>query len=158
MASNELRNNNPPKHRLHVVPAAYLIMRQNRKILLSKRANTGYMDGYYSLPAGHLDGAETPEQAAVREGLEETGVIIDAKSLIFAHVRYRVAKESDYERVDFFFNCPEWDGEIKNMEPEKCDGLEWFDESDLPDNIVPDVAEVLSAIVGSVSYTTSNFN
>ena len=33
-----------------------------------------YSEGHYDLPKGHLEGEETPEQAAVRETREETGL------------------------------------------------------------------------------------
>ena len=36
-----------PKERFKVVPAVYLIIKNDNKILLSLRENTGYMDGYY---------------------------------------------------------------------------------------------------------------
>lgn len=35
------------KHTL--IPASYLILKQGNKILLSRRENTGYEDGNYSL-------------------------------------------------------------------------------------------------------------
>jgi bis(5'-nucleosidyl)-tetraphosphatase len=33
-----------------------------------------YSEGHHDLPKGHLEGSETPEQAAVRETREETGL------------------------------------------------------------------------------------
>lgn len=40
------------KERFKVCCAVYMIVRQDNKILFLKRQNTGYMDGYYALPAG----------------------------------------------------------------------------------------------------------
>ena len=54
-----------------VEPAVYLLIRQDSKILMIRRFNTGYCDGMYSLPAGHLDGAETVKAAAIREACGE---------------------------------------------------------------------------------------
>jgi hypothetical protein len=40
---------------------------EGRKLLLSKRLNTGFKDGLFGLPGGHLNPGESPIAAAVRE-------------------------------------------------------------------------------------------
>jgi 8-oxo-dGTP diphosphatase len=113
---------------------------RGEEILLSRRVQTGYMDGYYSVPAGHLDGNEPVRQAAVRETFEEIGLHIDPSSLAFAGVFHR--REGD-ERVDFFFHVREWAGEPFNAEPSKCDELRWVDAGALPENTVPYVRRAI---------------
>jgi mutator protein MutT len=110
------------------------------QILLSRRYRTGYMDGYYSVPAGHLDGNETIRMAAVREAQEEIGIRIDPADITFAGVFHR--HEGD-ERVDFFVRVKEWTGEPVNAEPEKCDELRWTDVKDLPENTIPYVRQAI---------------
>lgn len=39
-----------------IVSTVYLILIRNNEILLLRRYNTGFHDGEYSLPAGHLNG------------------------------------------------------------------------------------------------------
>jgi 8-oxo-dGTP diphosphatase len=112
----------------------HMFFLRGNEILLIRRYHTGYMDGYYSLPAGHLDGNEPVRQAAVREAHEEIGVGIDPVDIHFAGVFHR--SEGD-ERVDFFLHVPRWAGEPVNAEPEKCDELRWADISDLPGNTIP---------------------
>lgn len=90
------------RQRFTLVLAAYLIIRQDDKVLLIRRANTGYYDGMYALPAGHVDGNEPAHRAAIREAKEEVGVTIHEEDLRFVHVMHRVAEEGDHERVDFF--------------------------------------------------------
>jgi len=60
--------------------AVFVILRNEAgEILLEQRANTGYLDGYWDLPSGHVEYAESIHQTAVREVLEE-GVVNEAKS------------------------------------------------------------------------------
>lgn len=48
-----------------------LIINKNDEILLLKRKNTGYYDGGYSLPAGHVEDGEFASIAIVKEMKEE---------------------------------------------------------------------------------------
>ena len=104
------------------------------QILLLRRNQTGYMDGHYSVPAGHLDGKETVRMAGIREAREEIGVQIDPADMVFAGVFHR---HEDDERVDFFIQVQKWSGKPVNAEPGKCDELRWADLEDLPENTIP---------------------
>ena len=53
--------------------AVYLIPIKGNKVLLSRRYQTGWMDGKYSLIAGHIDGNESVFTAIIREASEEDG-------------------------------------------------------------------------------------
>ncbi len=64
------------KERYKFICAVYLILIKENKVLLLKRANTGYEDGNYSLVAGHMDGNETIKQAMIREATEEAGIVM----------------------------------------------------------------------------------
>jgi 8-oxo-dGTP pyrophosphatase MutT (NUDIX family) len=120
--------------------AVHLFLIQDGKVLLSRRCNTGYEDGNYSVPAGHLDGGEEVKAAAIREAAEEIGILLMPEDLEVVGVMHR---RSDDERIDFFLTARNWSGEIVNREPEKCDDLSWFDFDQLPSNIVPYVARAL---------------
>ena len=63
------------------VGAVYLLLVQDAKILLLKRANTSYYDGWYMTPAGHMDGHELATEAMIREGYEELGITIRPEQL-----------------------------------------------------------------------------
>ncbi len=110
------------------------------KILLSRRFNTGYRDGEYSVPAGHLDGNETVRAAAQREAAEEVGVEIQSDDILFSSVMHR--NEGD-ERVDFFVLVRAWQGEPSNQEPDKCDELRWVEVGSLPANMIPYVRRAI---------------
>lgn len=118
----------------------HLLFFRGNQILLLRRFNTGYADGQYSIPAGHLDGGETVIAAAAREALEEIGVRIEAQDIQFSSVMHR--RDGD-ERVDFFVTIRRWDGEPANAEPEKCDELLWVNRNDLPSNTIPYIRQAL---------------
>ncbi len=46
------------KDRFKLIPAVFLLLIKNNRILLSQRYQTGYRDGFYSVPGGHLEGRE----------------------------------------------------------------------------------------------------
>ncbi len=116
----------------------HLLFFRGDQILLLRRFNTGYADGQYSVPAGHLDGDETVMAAAAREAAEETGLRLDIEELAFSSVIHRMEEE---ERIDFFVHVRRWQGEPINNEPEKCDELRWEKMDELPDNLIPYVRQ-----------------
>lgn len=118
----------------------HLLFFRENQILLLRRFNTGYADGQYSVPAGHLDGGETVMAAAVREAEEETGLHLDVNHIVFSSVMHRMEEE---ERVDFFVHVRRWHAEPVNTEPDKCDELRWVNVNDLPENTVPYVRQAI---------------
>ena len=118
----------------------HLFFFRENQVLLMRRLNTGFADGQYSVPAGHLDGDETVIAAAAREALEEVGVRIEPTALCNSRVMHR--RDGD-ERVDFFVHFQKWDGEIVNAEPQKCDDIRWVNMDELPDNTIPYIRRAL---------------
>lgn len=118
----------------------HLLFFRDNQVLLLRRFNTGYADGQYSVPAGHLDGGETVIAAAAREGLEETGLQLEAGDIAFSSVVHR--RDGD-ERVDFFVHILRWNGEPANTEPDKCDELRWVPVDDLPEDVIPYVKQAI---------------
>jgi 8-oxo-dGTP diphosphatase len=130
----------PASSRFTAVVAVHLFLIRDDEILLLRRCNTGYADGQYSVIAGHLDGGEELTTAMIREAREEAGIQIGPADLQPAGVMHRL--EGD-ERIDFFFTCSAWSGDVQNLEPEKCDDLRWVRFDDLPDNVVPYVRRAI---------------
>lgn len=135
--------------------AAYLILIKDNTILLSRRCNTGWMDGKYSLIAGHLDGNESITLSMIREAREEAGIKITQENLIPATVLHR--KSPDQEYVDFFFVIKEWQGEPVIKEPDKCDNLQWFPINALPENTLPHIREALNNYRNKISFSESGW-
>jgi len=140
----------------------HLFFFHDNKILLLRRFNTGFEDGNYSVPAGHLDGNETVRMAAVREALEETGVRIDKHDIDFATIMHRKSDDTllpssgtdagTGERVDFFVRINDWQGEPFNAEPEKCDELRWYDLDALPESTIPYVRRAIRNSLDAIPF------
>lgn len=126
--------------------ASYLVLRKDTKILFARRCNTGFQDGNYQVPAGHIDAGELPSEALIREVKEEIGIIIDPQSVKFAHTSFRPMMDDTGDRVDYFFLVDSWKGEVKNCEPTKCDDLLWATIEEMPKNTTPHVRIALEAI------------
>ncbi|WP_245548743.1 NUDIX hydrolase [Nocardia exalbida] len=103
------------------------------RYLFGRRADTGYEDGSWHLPSGHLESGESVVDALVREAAEEIGVVIAPKDVQFAHVMHN---SSSGGRAAFFFLVRTWAGTPTNQEPDKCDALEWFSPAELPDRMI----------------------
>jgi 8-oxo-dGTP diphosphatase len=141
-----------PKERFKCVIAVFLMLEREGKLFLMRRANTGYMDGLYGLPAGHHDGGEFLKEAMAREAKEELDILINPADLEFIHLVHRPFA-NDADRLDVYFRCKTWEGEPKNLEPEKCDDMGWFSLKDLPKNLIPKESEVWATIAKNGLYT-----
>jgi 8-oxo-dGTP diphosphatase len=113
---------------------------RDRHVLLLRRFNTGYEDGNYSVPAGHLDGNETVIQAAIREAREEVGIELSPAEASMVGTMHR---KSGDERIDSFVVASSWSGEPANCEPDECDDLSWAALDVLPSNPNPYVRRAL---------------
>ncbi len=142
------------KKRDYNVPASYLVLLKDNKVLLLRRFNTGYEDGNYSMIAGHVDGGENFTQCIIRETEEEAGIVVKSEDLKVVHVMHRHSGIVDeVERVDVFFVAEKWSGDVVNKELHKCDDLSWFDLDGLPKNVIPFVRQAIEAVRDNVFYS-----
>ena len=141
------------KHRFKITPAVYLILEKNKKILMARRFNTGWEDGNYSLPSGHLDGNEKAKDAMCREAKEEVGIDIEPRGLEIVHIMHRRTGDIGNERIDIYFKAEKWQGEPKNIEKDKCDDVNWFQLNRLPKNIVLPTKEAIKYYTIGTTYS-----
>ncbi len=133
--------------------AAFVLLRRHGKIAFVLRSNTGWMDGYYGLPAGKVEVNERAMAAAVREAREEVGVDIKETDLGIAHVCHRRSDDDTLMWIDVLFEASTWDGEPTNAEPEVHGELAWFDPDNPPENTVPAVRFYLQQIKSGNTYS-----
>lgn len=135
--------------------AVYLILKEENKILLLRRFNTGWMDGMYTLPAGHVDGNETIEAAMCREAKEEVNLDILPEDLEILHMMHRKA---DFEYFDFFLKAKKYSGSVKNNEEDKCDEINWFSIDSLPEKTLPYIKEAFKQIDKGKKFSNFGLN
>ncbi len=98
-------------------------------LLLGLRTGAHGQDTW-CFPGGHLEFGETPEECAIRETREETGLILsDVKRGPWVDDFF---EEADAHYITLFMSgrCERGEAEVK--EPDKCRMWKWFDHMDLP--------------------------
>lgn len=106
-----------------------VIIVKNGKVLLLKRINS-HWDSTWSFPGGHLEFWESWEECAKREIKEETN--LELKNIKFAWVTNDVftLENKHYNTIFMTWEYLSW--ELKNLEPHKCETLDWFEVDNLP--------------------------
>lgn len=140
--------------RFTMVVAVHLILIKDEKVLLSRRFNTGYEDGNFSVPAGHVEKDESCLAAMIREAKEEIDIEINSNDLFLGHVMHR---KTDRASVDFFFICKKWAGVPRINEKDKCDLLEWFEFQSLPNNTIIYIREAITFLLNDKKYSEMGF-
>lgn len=105
-----------------------------KKLLLGKRLSQNKLtqdsDDCWQFPGGHLEVPETVNECAYREVLEETGLQVAAlRHLGFTNQTFIVGEK---EYLTLLVSCEYSSGEVRVMEPDKCECWQWFDYQKLP--------------------------
>ena len=150
------------KERYKSLVAVFLILTRvsedgiNKEILLQKRQNTGYMDGYYDLGAsGHLEEDESIRGAAIREAFEESNIKVNASDLELITVFHE--KFDDFTYLNFFFHTDIYEGEILINEPNKCSKIGWYNIDNLPEKLIPHVRKGIYNFQNNINYYENGF-
>jgi 8-oxo-dGTP diphosphatase len=135
------------KQRKLFAAAVYAVLTDGDKVLLMRRAGSGYHDGELGLPAGHLDGGEDALAGLRRELHEELAIDVAPDACTLAVMLHRAAERpGGPEYLDFVFTVDSWRGEVSIGEPAKCTELVWADRDDLPADVVPYIRTTLDAL------------
>ncbi len=119
-----------------------------KQILMLKRAGTGYYDGYYDLPGGHLEANEDLFDAMIREAKEELLIDLKRDDIKLIHLLHHY----NGERLNFIF---EVDGTNLNPiigEKDKCSELKWVKINDLPNETTNKVKIIINDIIKNINY------
>lgn len=126
------------------VGTAMLILNGKGQLLLGLRKGA-HRSGHWSFPGGWLDRADThTEDAAIRETLEEAGIVVlKAEKHIWVTEDH---PEIETRTVTLYHvsRTGQWVGEVKVMEPNKCERWGWFDLDKLPKPMFPGITEAIA--------------
>jgi 8-oxo-dGTP diphosphatase len=125
--------------------ACYCMIQANDTILIQRRFNTGYLDGFWALPSGHAIDDEDALAAASRELHEETSLIVKSDDWRFVCAMHR---RTDRTIVDLFFTANKFVGTPRICEPAKCDGLAFFPMHALPQPLAGYIGVALNCLRG----------
>ena len=117
-----------------------VIVINDKKILLGKRKNA-HGEGSWGFPGGHLEFNESWEDCASRETREETGTTI--RNIRFGTATNDIFKTEEKHYITIFMLSDYDSGEVKIMEPEKCEKWEWFLWSQLPQPLFVPIQNLL---------------
>lgn len=124
-----------------------IILKRDKEYFLFKRKNTGWADGDYTVPSGHVDTGETPQEAAIREAQEEVGVSIQPEDLRLVHTDFVEGKV-----MNLTFMTDTWEGEAQVLETDKAEDGRWFSINNLPQNIAGHGRVILNNIQHGINY------
>lgn len=120
-----------------MTPSVYVALLRDNKVLLIRRRNSGYMDGWFTLPSGYVDDGDRLAVAAAKSLKTEVGVSVPERDLSMMHVMRCYEPGSD--KIDFYFECLLWSGFVGIQDTDKFDEMIWADFKKFPHNIMPNV-------------------
>jgi 8-oxo-dGTP diphosphatase len=116
-----------------------IIVIDDGKILFGKRKGA-HGSGEWSVAGGHLEFGETVEECVLRELSEETG--LKALSMQMGPWVNDIIEENKHY-VTLFVIVDQFEGDLQLLEPDKCEGWEWFDGSSLPEPLFTTVRSLI---------------
>jgi 8-oxo-dGTP diphosphatase len=110
------------------VGVALLIRRGNEVLLMKRHGSHG--SGSWSPPGGYLEYGEQPEDCAIREAMEETGV--EVSDLRFLAITNDVFPEGKHH-LTIWFEATHLAGELSVASEREASEVGWFGWDTLPD-------------------------
>ena len=124
----------------HVRVGVGVVVYRDGKVLLGKRKNS-HGEGCWAFPGGHLEMMESIEACATREVQEETGLTLSHVHCgPYSNDRFAA---SHVHYLTVFAIAESAQGEPVLMEPDKCEGWQWFDWNALPEPLFRSTASLI---------------
>ncbi len=128
--------------------AAYGLALVDQRILLSRYASPSPDGGFWNLPGGGLEFGEHPEDAMVREFLEETGLQVRATGLLGFDSITGEGHDHDFHHIRFVYEVEILGGELRPEVNGSSDACEWHNLGGMDDIQQIELIEVALEMYG----------
>lgn len=95
-------------------PAAYTLITRGDSLLMCRLCPEEAAAGWWTLPGGGLDFGEAPESGAIRETLEETGLVVTLGELVEIQSEVFAFTERDMHAIRFIYRADSCQGELRH--------------------------------------------
>jgi 8-oxo-dGTP diphosphatase len=116
-----------------------VIVTRDGGLLLRKRIGK-HANGTWSFPGGHLESGETPEECAIRETIEETGLIVESARVVA--LTNDVFPDGGHYVTIWMKADGVGDGEVI-LDPTEASEYGWFPLDALPSPLFPSLVSLL---------------
>lgn len=117
-----------------------VIIRKNNKVLLGKRKGS-HGEGAWAFPGGNLEFKESFEECVKREVFEETSLQVE--NIKFVTLTNDIFEKENKHYITVFMVCDYKSGDVKVMEPDKCEKWDWFEWGNLPQPLFFTISNLL---------------
>lgn len=107
--------------------SAAIIVRDGKVLMVRRAVKEGEL--MWQFPAGAIEDGESPEQAAVRETLEETSLTVEAIKLLGERVHPKTGRLMSYTAAGVL------EGEARVADDEELDAIAWVAHSEISDYV-----------------------
>ncbi|MFD8200008.1 NUDIX hydrolase [Streptomyces sp. NPDC059701] len=108
--------------------SAAIIVDEGRVLMVRRRVGEG--DLLWQFPAGAIEDGEAPEDAAVRETIEETGLVVTSDR----QIGY-LASHPKSGREMFYTACTPVQGEARVADEDELDAVAWVAHSEIAEYV-----------------------
>lgn len=126
------------------VAVAVYLLKGNTLLLGRRKSPVGHS---FALPGGHLEFGETFEECASREVKEETSLNIEKTEFLTVTNNISLQGPNPYHYVTAFVRsmAAEPQQVPQNLEPDKCDGWDWYPWDNLPSPLFDPLQKMINS-------------
>lgn len=104
-----------------------IVVSDGKLLMIRRREREG--DLLWALPGGAIEAGESPEEAAVRETVEETGLVVAAMKVLGERVHPKTQRTMSY------IACELLQGEARVADADELDAVAWVGLAEIPDKV-----------------------